>query len=479
MRVLIADDDPNTRYLLEFYTRGEPYTVVFCSGGAEALEMVRSQDVDVVVTDVRMPGVSGEDLLRIIKQERPDIPVLLMTAHSSVEDVVRMMKLGADDYIAKPFSKEVFTHRLRKVAEESERRRENTRLRGELEQLRVTGEVQHNIIGSSTAVRAMLQRLPLVAKTDAPVLILGESGTGKEMVANAIHNMSRRGRSRLVAVNCGALPDTLLESELFGHKRGAFTDAHRDTPGLVEAAQGGTLFLDEIGDVSPPVQVKLLRFLQAREYKPLGSPNSVKADVRIITATHRDLRALIRDGSFREDLYYRLNIVPITLPPLRARTGDVPLLAHHFLRRFSQEHGKQLDGFSEGAVQFLEEHDWPGNVRELENRIHQAVVLCSGRRVEPQDLGAQPYRIPAGAPESSETSDSFKDAKQRMINAFEQAYAERMLRECRGNISVAARKAGLDRKSFFLLLRKHGIDPTAFGSRAGRPASADPLHDVV
>ena len=245
MRVLIADDDPNARYLLEFYTRGEPYQVTFCADGAEALEKVRTLEVDVVVSDIRMPGMTGDELLRAIKSERPDIPVILMTAHSSVDDVVEMMKLGADDYIAKPFSRDAFAHRVRKVVESVERRHENQRLLDELNDLKTKGTAGSSspIVGGSPALRGVMSRLPLVAQTDAPVMILGESGTGKELVATAIHTQSRRAKGKLVAVNCGALPDTLLESELFGYKRGAFTDAHRDTQGLVETAQGGTLFL--------------------------------------------------------------------------------------------------------------------------------------------------------------------------------------------------------------------------------------------
>lgn len=507
MKVLIAEDDPNTRLLLDLYTRDEPFKVEFCSDGTEALERVRSSDVDVVVSDVRMPGMNGDALLRAIKMENADLPVVLMTAHSSVDDVVEMMKQGADDYIPKPVGKEEFLHRLRKVMDQLERRRENALLRGQLERAKDAppGSVapEHNILGNSGVLRALLARLPMAAKTDAPVMVLGESGTGKELVANAIHNLSRRARGKMVAVNCGALPDTLLESELFGYKRGAFTDAHRDTPGLVEAARGGTLFLDEIGDVSLPVQVKLLRFLQTREFKPLGSPQTLKADVRIVTATHRDLPAMIAQGRFREDLYYRLNIVPLTLPPLRAREGDVTLLAHHFFARFCAEHDKPLQGFSDAALRFLEQHDWPGNIRELENRVQQAVVLCAGVRIEAADLGAVAPRVsPVEKPAPSShaapatgsapptllpaepavplppppplhvAGESFKDAKARMVNLFERNYVERMLRDAGGNISVAARRSGLDRKSFFLLLRKHGVNPATFGSRAGRPSGS-------
>jgi two-component system response regulator HydG len=468
MRVVIADDDPNTRYLLEIYVRGEPYQAEFCPDGTSALKRVRQGDVDAVVTDIRMPGLTGDELLRAVKADRPELPVVLMTEHGTTEQVVEMVRLGADDYISKPFTREQFTHRIRKVVEALEKRRENQRLHKELRELREKGAAP-GIIGESQAMRAVLARLPLVAQTDAPVMVLGESGTGKEMAAQAIHAQSRRAKARIVAVNCGALPDTLLESELFGYKRGAFTDAHRDTPGLVESAEGGTLFLDEIGDVSLPVQVKLLRFLQTREYKPLGSTVTIKADVRIITATHRDLPDLIHAGRFREDLYYRLNVVPITLPPLRDRLGDIPLLAAHFLRRYCAEHGKDLEGFTEAALTVMQAQHWPGNVRELENRIHRAVVLCPRKHVDVQDLGLS---VPPGGGTDAEPSDgslSFRDAKNAVLHAFESAYARRVLRDAGGNITTAARMAGLDRKSFFLLLRKHGVDAAALGARVGRP----------
>jgi two-component system response regulator GlrR len=305
------------------------------------------------------------------------------------------------------------------------------------------------IVGQTPALQALLRRLPMTAQTDATVLLSGESGTGKEVFARRIHELSRRRERRFVAVNCGAISDTLLESELFGYRRGAFTDAHRDTPGLVEEAAGGTLFLDEIGEISPSVQVKLLRFLQSKEFKPLGSPRTERADVRIVTATNRDLRAMVQRGAFREDLYYRLNIIPITIPPLRERKDDIPLLATYFLNQFKRLYDKKANGFSSEVLARLRAHDWPGNVRELENRVQQLVVQSNEEIVHDVELDG--VVVPSGE------GGAFKDAKRRVVLAFEREYAQRALARTGGNLSEAARSAGLDRKSFWLVARRAGI----------------------
>jgi len=297
----------------------------------------------------------------------------------------------------------------------------------------------------------LLRRLPMTSQTDATVLLTGEGGTGKELFARKIHELSKRKDLRFVTVNCGALSDTLLESELFGYKRGAFTDAHRDTPGLVVEAEGGTLFLDEIGEVSLSVQVKLLRFLQSKEYKPLGSPQSEHADVRIIAATNRDLPKMVLKGTFREDLYYRLNIVPMIVPPLRERRADIPLLANFFLAQFRRQYDKKAQGFSPEAIARLCARDWPGNVRELENRVQQLVVLSNEEIVHDLDAPGEDGTsvLDAGPP--------FKDAKRRVVDHFEREYVRRALARHRGNVSAAAREALLDRKSFWLIARRAGI----------------------
>ena len=341
MRVLIVDDDIVTRQLLGAYCKKQKNDVTYAATGIEALEFLYKEEIDLVLTDIRMPNMDGKKLLQEIKSLAPGIPVLIMTAHSSIDEAVSLLKAGAGDYIPKPISADVFSHRLDSVlkrlqlAKELEALKANTPPSGALD----------SIVGTAPVVRALLKRLPMIAQTDAAVMINGESGTGKELVARAIHHLSKRQSNPFITVNCGALPDNLLESELFGYKKGAFTDAYQDTPGLVESASGGTLFLDEIGEISSVVQVKLLRFLQSKEYKQLGSPKPQKANVRIICATNRNLKQMVAERTFREDLFYRLNIVPVVVPPLRERITDVPVLANHFLSHFSQEYNKSIKGF--------------------------------------------------------------------------------------------------------------------------------------
>ena len=448
MKVLIADDDPTIRYLLELFCRGEDFSPVFAATGSEAVRHFSEGGVDVVVTDVRMPDVSGEAVLDEVKRLSPATPVLIMTAHGSIDDAVRFLKRGADDYIQKPITREVFVHRIRTALE-------RVLLSRELQELRATvNEAKGKIIGNTPAIANLLRRLPMTAQTDASVVIYGESGTGKELVAERVHELSKRKDERFVTVNCGALADTLLESELFGYKRGAFTDAHRDTSGLVEEAERGTLFLDEIGEISPAVQIKLLRFLQLKEYKALGSPKVKRADVRIIAATNRDLKKMVEEGTFREDLYYRLNVVPLTVPPLRDRKSDIPLLATHFLNKFRREFSKEVRAFSPEVMAALSTYDWPGNVRELENKVQQLVVLTTGPIIETLDPVDEGDVVDALRGESTGT---FREEKRRLIDTFERDYVRRLLERTDGNLSEAARIAGLDRKNLWLMAKKHGL----------------------
>ncbi|MFH1807269.1 MAG: sigma-54 dependent transcriptional regulator [Pseudomonadota bacterium] len=458
MRVLIADDDPTSRDLLRIYARGEDYELIFASDGGEAIDRFREQGAELVVTDIRMPVASGEDVLKAVLELRPTTPVLIMTAHASIEDAVRLLRMGAADYITKPVTKEVFNHRVRRVLEALRLTEEVTRLRMES----ATGGAAPHIVGTSQSMQRIMARLPLTAQTDAAVIVYGESGTGKELIAQTLHRMSKRSTKPFVTVNCGALPDTLLESELFGYKRGAFTDAHRDTPGLVEEANGGTLFLDEIGDLSQSVQVKLLRFLQSKEFKPLGSPRTLRADLRIVTATNRDLKTMVQRNVFREDLYYRLNIVPITLPPLRERKSDIALLASHFLRKYKEESEKPIESFSPAAMQRLVGYPWPGNVRELENKVQQAVVMAQGRVI---DLGDLMFEEDSVVSEGT-APRTFKEEKRHVVDDFEMRYVNRVLGLYDGNISQAARHAGMDRKNLWGIMRKHGVDAKTLRTRA-------------
>lgn len=454
MHVLIVDDDATTRYLLQLFSRDQDFTASFASTGREAIEKFSAGDVDLVITDVRMPDIGGEFVLGEIKARSPMTPVLIMTAHGSIDDAVRFLKEGAQDYIQKPISREVFLHRIHAALE-------RLALSRELEALRATVSVEKGrIIGQTPALTHLLQRLPMTAQTDASVVIYGESGTGKELVAERIHELSKRKTQSFVTVNCGALSDTLLESELFGYKRGAFTDAHRDTPGLVEEAEGGTLFLDEIGEVSPAVQVKLLRFLQAKEYKALGSPKINKANVRIVAATNRDLLQMVDHGLFREDLYYRLNVVPLTVPPLRERKNDIPLLATHFLNKFRREYDKEVRSFHPDVMASLTRHDWPGNVRELENKVQQMVVLTIGDMIE--HLHTTPNE--ASVPQIQGEADTFRTAKKRVVENFERDYVTQLLARTQGNLSEAARIAGVDRKNFWVMAKKYGLRAQSTGS---------------
>ncbi len=445
VKVLIVDDDPNARFLLELLCKGEAFTPVFAGGGHDALARLGQGDIAVLVTDVQMPDFSGEQLLDRVKQEHPDVPVVMMTGSPSIEDAVRFLKRGADDYVSKPIDKAVFSHRVRTLLEK-------VSLANEVKALRkgIAAGDHTTIIGNTPVIQSLLRKLPMTAQTDATVILTGESGTGKEVFARRVHELSKRKDKRFVAVNCGALSDNLLESELFGYKRGAFTDAVRDTPGLVVEAEGGTLFLDEIGEISPAVQVKLLRFMQSKEYKPLGSPRVEKADTRIIVATNRDLRAMVQQGLFREDLFYRLNIVPITIPPLRERKADIPLLASFFLGIFRRLYDKKVAGFTSEAFSRLVAYDWPGNVRELENRVQQLVVLANDEVIRESDVDN------SGEDGPGRSEGTFRDEKKRIIADFERDYVARVLERCEHNISEAARVAGLDRKSFWLLAKRNG-----------------------
>ncbi len=462
VRVLIADDDPNTRYLLEIFCRDQAGVEIgFAENGEEALARVRASEVDILVTDIRMPVMTGDELLLAVKKEFPAIPVVIMTSYGSIEDAVEFLHRGADDYLSKPLTKDVFVHRLMRVVERVTLTQEVRKLRDS-----ALDTTAGRLIGKSPAMLAVESRLPTVAQTEASVVIYGESGTGKEVVAKTIHELSRRSTRPFVTVNCGSLPETLLESELFGYKRGAFTDAHADTPGLVDAAHTGTLFLDEIGEISPAVQVKLLRFLQLKEYKPLGSPKSKIADVRIIAATNRDLRRAVAEGIFREDLFYRLNIIPLELPPLRDRAGDVALLASYFLERFNRRFGKSVEVESPEVFRRLEAHTWPGNVRELENKIEQLAVMAVDGIIRDADVefSEAAERSPRAKALLSTGPEmrTYREEKRAVLDRFEQSYLRTLLEEENGHLTRVAERAGLDRKNLWQLMRRHDLKSDQF-----------------
>ncbi|MCO4746944.1 MAG: sigma-54-dependent Fis family transcriptional regulator [Proteobacteria bacterium] len=379
--ILVIDDDASNRVTLERLLNREGFDVHQAASGREGLDLFRQQPVDLVLTDFKMPGMSGIDVLRAILTLDPDVEVLVMTAYGTVETAVEAMKEGAYDFVAKPLKRLDLVTTVRKALEKRALTIENRHLR---EQLGEIGEGQ--VIGRSSAMRELLDECEQVAPSDATVLVTGESGTGKGRLARMLHRMSRRRDGRLVTVNCAALPEALLESELFGYEKGAFTGASGRKEGRFDLAAGGTLFLDEITEMSPVVQVKLLRVLQDGEYERVGGTKTLHSDVRVIAASNRDIEAAVSEGRLRQDLYYRLNVIHLAVPPLRERMADVPLLAHHFLARFTVKNGKDLAGFEPEALDALAGWSWPGNVRELENAIERAVVLCRGERVGLDDL---------------------------------------------------------------------------------------------
>src|SRR5262245_3657588 len=399
-KVVVIDDEVNAAAALETLLREDGYEVARAHDARSGLALLEQTDADVVLTDLRMPGMDGLELLSRIKEVRPQTMVLLMTAYGTVKTAVKAMKMGAEDYLGKPIDVEELEVVLQKVLEKKRLLEEAKVLRD-----RLTDKYSFdNLVGQSPEILSVFKTVRQVAPSSSSVLLLGESGTGKELFAQAIHQNSPRRDKPFIKVACAALPETLLESELFGHEKGSFTGAMYTRAGRFEMADGGTLFLDEIGDISPTVQVKLLRFLEQREFERVGGNKTFKVDVRIVAATHRDLKKKIDEGSFREDLYYRLNVIEISIPSLRERTGDIPLLAHHFLRHYARANHKDVRDFSDEVLALLLRHAWPGNVRELENAMERAVVLATEPVLTPAQFPtlrrAETAASTAAAPES-------------------------------------------------------------------------------
>ncbi len=454
-RVLVVDDKENLRKLL-VRILADGYAVEEAEDGARALSLVATRAYDVVLTDIRMPGADGFELLAAVKARAPDTEVVMMTGYATVADAVRAMKQGAFDYLEKPFDPDAA---LGVVARAAERKRLADEARRQTAP--GTAEAFHNLVGRSPRMREAFALLEKAAGLDITVLLLGETGTGKELAARAIHYHSGRKERRFVPVNCGALPADLVESELFGHARGAFTGAAAAKPGLFEEAEGGTLFLDEVGELPLPAQVKLNRALQEREIRRVGDTQPVKVDVRVIAATHRELREEAKAGRFREDLFYRLHVFPVTLPPLRDRAGDVPLLAHHFLAKHARALRREVGALEPEALARLAGYGWPGNVRELENAIERAVAVSAGDRLRVADLppevaGAAPAPIAAADP-AALARLPYREAVAEARDRTSRDYLVALLAEFEGNVTRAAERAGLERESLHRLLRKHGI----------------------
>jgi two-component system NtrC family response regulator/two-component system response regulator HydG len=372
-RVVVIDDETNAVAALETLLREDGYEVAGAHDARSGLALLERTDADVVLTDLRMPGMDGLELLAKVKEMRPETMVIVMTAYGTVKTAVKAMKMGAEDYLGKPIDVEEVELVLQRALEKK-------RLLEEARILRARVQTKYrfeNLVGESPDMLAAFKTIQQVAPSSSSLLLLGESGTGKELFAQALHQISPRKAKPFIKVACAALPETLLESELFGHEKGSFTGAAYTRAGRFEMADGGTLFLDEIGDISPTVQIKLLRFLEEREFERVGGNRTFKVDVRIVAATHRDLQKKLAEGTFREDLYYRLNVIELHIPALRERPGDIPILATHFLKRFAEQNGKDVRGFSDEALALLLRHSWPGNVRELENAVERAVVLAT------------------------------------------------------------------------------------------------------
>jgi DNA-binding NtrC family response regulator len=435
--ILVVDDDDANRVTLERILSREGYRVVHASGGREAMDRLRDERVDLVLTDLKMPGMTGIDLLKAAKKVDPDLEVVVMTAYGTVETAVEAMKEGAYDFVAKPLKRLELVTTLHKALEKRSLQVENRRLR---EQLAAIGEGE--IVGRSEVMRSLLDEIEQVAPSDATVLLTGESGTGKSRLARLLHRMSRRREGRFVAVNCGAIPESLLESELFGYEKGAFTGAVARKEGRFDLAKGGTLFLDEITETRPQVQVRLLRVLQEGEYERVGGTETLTSDARIVAATNRDLGKEIAEGRFREDLFYRLNVIPLTVPPLREHPEDVPLLAQHFVARFGQKNGKPTLSLTPDAIEALTAYRWPGNVRELENAMERAVVLCRSDRIGLDDLpSALRERGPGRKLVTFEVGTPLKVVERRMI--------DETLRYCNGDRSLAASLMGISSRTIY------------------------------
>ncbi len=447
--LVVEDHEPLRRLLLRVLER-EGHTVLEAGDGKEALEVLADNEVDVVVTDIRMPRMDGMELLREIRRRDQTTQVILITAYGEIPLAVEAMKQGAYDFLEKEAEGRVNIAQLRaRVAAAAEKRRiilENLNLKSQLSR-RFSFS---NIIGKSPKLLSILDVVKQVAPTKATVLITGESGTGKELIANAIHYNSPRAKGPFIKVNCAALPETLLESELFGHEKGAFTGAYQTRIGRFEAADGGTLFLDEIGTLGAAVQVKLLRVLQEREFERVGGTKTIKVDVRLITATNTDLSTAVKEGRFREDLFWRINVVRINMPPLRERREDIPLLVHHFIKKFAAENNRPVKGISEDALQLLLHYDFPGNVRELENIIESAVVLCRGDTITPELL-------PEGVRSSAENSETLTIPLGLPFEEIERRVIEATLTYAGGNKTKTARILKIGKRTLFRKLKKYGI----------------------
>jgi DNA-binding NtrC family response regulator len=440
-KILVVDDELIMRESLAGWLQRDGHEVKTASSGETALEMIKETRFDILLVDIKMEGMSGLDVLKTVKENDPDVAVIMITAYGSIQTAIEAIKSGACDYLLKPFEPNELGVLIDKILENQAQARENLYLK---EQFRERTRFE-SLIGQSGAMQDIFELIKNVSSTNSTVLITGETGTGKGLAAKAIHSNSPRCHGPFVVVNCGAIPEHLMESELFGYQKGAFTDAKTTKKGRLEMAHGGTLFLDEIGEISMRMQIDLLRVLEDRVFYRVGGTQPMEADFRIIAATNRNLKDAIKDGLFREDLYYRLNVISFKMPSLRERKEDIPLLAGHFLRRFSQETNRQIDGISREAMDEMMLYEWPGNVRELENAVERAVVITKTRKILPGDLPI------LGSGEICVTPD-------RTLDGVEKAHIKKILHEHEWNISKAARELGIDRSTLYGKIRRYKIE---------------------
>lgn len=450
--ILIIDDEESIRRTLSDVLRDEGYSVVTASSGREGLEMLMDVQPRLVLLDIAMPGMDGIEALGRIKDARPDIPVIMISGHGTIETAVKTTKMGAYDFIEKPISLERVSLAVRHGLEEQ-------RLREEYESLRRRMEKRYEIVGESAVIKTLRQQIALAGPSNGWVLIHGESGVGKELVARAIHRASRRDSGPFIEVNCAAIPHDLIESELFGHEKGAFTGAASQKRGKFELADGGTIFLDEIGDMSLATQAKVLRVLEGQEFQRVGGMKTLRVDVRVIAASNKDLVAEIKKGAFREDLYYRLNVIPLEVPPLRERIEDIPFLVRHFLAEFASEYGQKPKAMEDDALELFLRYPWPGNVRELRNIIERLIIMTSAQVIRRSDVpppisGGHAGRGQASAGVVSRPTETLKEARA----AFERDYILRKLKEHNGNVSRTAEAIGMERSNLHRKMRALGID---------------------
>ncbi len=440
MAIMVVDDERIVRESFVQWFRKIGHRAEAAASGSEALEQLAKMPFDLLFVDIKMPGMNGIELLGKVKEEYPDAMVVIITAYGSIETAVQAMKTGAVDYLLKPFKPDQLSLVLEKVAQQKRLASEYQYVKGRLDQMTRFD----NIIGQSKPMQEVFDLIPEVAQSDSTVLIQGETGTGKELVAKAIHAKSRRARLPFIAINCGAIPDTLLESELFGHQKGAFTGAERPRKGFFEVVSGGSLFLDEIGEISQKMQVDLLRVLEEKKITKIGDRFPIDVDFRLISATRRDLKGALSEGSFREDLFYRLNVITITVPPLRKRKEDIPLLVQHFLKKYSQQTTKRVDHLTKDAIQLLQDYEWPGNVRELENAVERAVVLSKTRTLSEHD-----FSFLRSAPAQA--------LRPRSLQEMERDHIQGVLEESEWNVTKAAKILEINRVTLHKMIKRHQL----------------------